>query len=238
MNVYIYDDFLNDKKYINELSRIEGRLTDLGLNGKIARMGPMKNVAGAIQDELRRGAKTIIAVGNDLTINKTLTALACSNIPLGIIPIGKKTNAIAEAAGISGSEDACDILSGRRTEMLDLGIINENCFLSSMDFEFKKIFFSINDTYAIDVNKPGKIYIINLPTKNLKLPSGYNIQPFDGILQAYIDAGNGRKNLFGKKNSISLFNLKKAELYKDGLTFKIGIKEKALKLIVGKNRYF
>ncbi len=34
MHVYVYDSFLNQKKYDRILARLETRITDLGLNGK------------------------------------------------------------------------------------------------------------------------------------------------------------------------------------------------------------
>ena len=38
MHVYIYDSFLNHKKFEKIIARIETRVTDLGLNGKINRL--------------------------------------------------------------------------------------------------------------------------------------------------------------------------------------------------------
>ena len=38
---------------------MEIRLTDLGLNGKIIRLGGIKNIKGTIQNEIKLGAKTI-----------------------------------------------------------------------------------------------------------------------------------------------------------------------------------
>ncbi|MCK4553680.1 hypothetical protein KAU19_01815, partial [Candidatus Parcubacteria bacterium] len=64
MHIYIYDSYVNQKKYDKVLARIETRITDLGLNGKISRLGLMKNIPDLVYNELKRGVKTIIAVGN------------------------------------------------------------------------------------------------------------------------------------------------------------------------------
>ena len=72
MNIYIYDDYLNKSKYSRVLNRVEIRLTDLGLNGKIIRLGAIKNIRDVIQNEIKSGAKTIIAVGNNQTVNKII----------------------------------------------------------------------------------------------------------------------------------------------------------------------
>ena len=100
MNIFIYDSFLNQKKYNSLLARLETRITDLELNGKIFRLSPTINVQEIINNELKRGAKTIIAVGNNKLVNQVINSLAGSDIPLGIIPIGEDNNDIAKSLGI------------------------------------------------------------------------------------------------------------------------------------------
>ena len=48
MHVYIYDDYLAKGKYNKAINRMEIRITDLGLNGKILRLSGIKNVKAAI----------------------------------------------------------------------------------------------------------------------------------------------------------------------------------------------
>ena len=75
---------------------MEIRLTDLGLNGKIIRLSGIKNIRGTIQNEIKLGAKTIVAVGNNQTVNKIIGAIIEADIYgdfqkntlLGIVPIG------------------------------------------------------------------------------------------------------------------------------------------------------
>jgi len=137
MHVYIYDDYLNKNKYNKIINRIEIRLTDLGLNGKIIRLGGIKNIKSAIQNEVRLGAKTIIAVGNNQTINKIIGAIIDNNIYgdfqkntlLGIIPVGGD-NSIAQSFGIKDEEEACNILLARRVEKIDLGLAGQHYFLN------------------------------------------------------------------------------------------------------------
>ncbi len=98
MHVYIYDDYVSQKKYEQQLIRVETRITDLGLSGKIIRLGMLKNIREAIQDELRRGVKTIIAVGDNKICNTVINAMlgiehthpAQKQTPMAVIPIGKK----------------------------------------------------------------------------------------------------------------------------------------------------
>ena len=140
MHIYIYDDYVNTKKYDTILAKMETRITDLGLNGKIIRLGIMKNIFDAVENELKNEAKTIVAVGNNKTVNKIINAMINAEIksdleikaPLGVIPLGEKNNSIAKALGIETPEDGCDILSARMIEKLDLGRANNNLLRSML----------------------------------------------------------------------------------------------------------
>lgn len=90
MYIYIYDSFVNHKKYEKVLARIETRITDLGLNGKIVRIGIMTSVHDVVENELRKGANTIIAVGNNGIFSQALNSIAKltnvgQNVTLGLI---------------------------------------------------------------------------------------------------------------------------------------------------------
>ena len=184
MHVYIYDDYVSAKKYDNTLAHIETRITDLGLNGKIIRLGVMKNVAEAVAGEIKRGAKTIIAVGNDQTINKIINSVALfairnqvkATVPLGLITVGDKGNSIAPALGVALDEKGCDALSARRIAKLDLGLaqttntsgqISNFLFLSQANITCQETFLEINPLkgtnktkFSIEVMEPGEINII------------------------------------------------------------------------------
>ncbi len=107
MNTYIYDDFLNKGRYRRALNKVEIRLTDLVLNGKIIRLGSIKNVKEVIQTEIKNGVKTIVAVGNNATANKVISAMITNkaydffqkDVLFSIIPIGDN-NSIATSFGI------------------------------------------------------------------------------------------------------------------------------------------
>ena len=55
-------------------------MLDLGLNGKIIRLGGIKKIKGTIQNEIKLGAKTIIAVGNNQTVNKIIGSIIDTEI--------------------------------------------------------------------------------------------------------------------------------------------------------------
>ena len=250
MHVYIYDSFLNHSKYNKVLSQIETRITDLGLNGKISRMGLMKNVDDVVQNEIKRGAKTIIAVGNDTTVQKLAGPMANTNVPMGIIGIDKKNNFIAEKFGISLGEEACDVLSARRIENIDLAMINNYSFISNINISSKNTTITMEDTYSIEISDLGEILIVNLPTNDINVPDGINYDPQDGLLQLVINTNQAKKFSFKNNRSESVFSFNSLEISnKDNSLLinketaitspaRVSIMKQALKIIVGKNRAF
>src|SRR3989338_2880950 len=103
MYLYLYDSFLNQKKYTSALARIETRLTDLGIGGKICRLSPLRNIKELIADELANGVKTIVVVGNDKTLSEAINFVAQHDVTLGLIPIGPN-NSLAGQLGLPAGE--------------------------------------------------------------------------------------------------------------------------------------
>jgi hypothetical protein len=183
MYAYIYDTFTSDRKYSRLLYKIEKRLTDLNLNGKIIRLGISKNIKVAVDDEIRQGAKTIVAVGDDKTVAQVINAITGNRnveknqITLGIIPIAEKTNKIAAAFGIKSISSACEILLARHLKTFQLAQINQGYFLFKTVLSAPNTILVIDKTYVIQNVKPVAIEVTNspvwpeddLPAKRLKL---------------------------------------------------------------------
>jgi diacylglycerol kinase family enzyme len=164
MHVYIYDHFINSKSSLQSLiAKLETRITDLGLNGKICRVGPSQSVAQVISAEVGQGTKTIVVVGNDATVAQAIDAMADTRIPLGIIPIGKN-NALAKALGINDETQACDILSSRRIEELSLGLAGEKHFLACAEIGSENTIIETSKDYSIQINGKGVVSVINFPS--------------------------------------------------------------------------
>ena len=260
MHIYIYDAFLSQHKYRNVLAKIETRITDLGLNGKIIRLDVMKNVFDVVENELKRGAKTIIAVGSNKIIHQVINAMLApglepySHVPLGIIPVGKNNNEISQYLGVLPEEKAGDILSARRIESLDVGKINDNYFLgyASIDSQGTKI--EIDEEYSIEILEPGSIKIVNFlfdqKTKNQQKEAIFN--PQDGRLELLIQNNKGKSFFKSKSNTqnasifyfdeINIINKEKCVLLDEVFSLpcpaKIKISSKKINIIVGKNRKF
>lgn len=244
MHVYIYDDYLNKSKYNKAVNRMEIRLTDLGLNGKIIRLSGIKNIKGTVQNEIRLGAKTIVAVGNNQTVNKIIGAIIEADIYgdfqkntlLGIIPIGSD-NSIAASFGIRNEEEACNILLARRIEKIDLGLAGDYYFLNEARIESLGTKISLTD-YSIEPQERGEIKIINLLSNS---DNPINSNPHDGLLDVLIKTKKRDQTLL-RLNSFRLEN-EKTTLLIDGVVeaktpIKISAKKNMLNVIVGKERSF
>ena len=171
MNVFIYDTFVSGKKHDSIAARIETRITDLGLNGKIVRIGLMNSVEEIIENEVRKESKAIIVVGNNNIFNQAISAIArlkaakilLKGMPLGFIPIGKKDNDISDYLGIDLEEDACNILAARRVTELNLGMANDDYFLKQAIITAPGTKLEIDKDYTIEIMESGEIEIKNIP---------------------------------------------------------------------------
>lgn len=264
MYYYIYDTFLNDKKYERILATVETRLTDLGISGKIGRLTPFTNARGLIRDEVKRGAHTVVAVGNDETIAKIIDGIGDASITLGIIPVGPGCR-IAKALGIPEGEEACTVLSRRIAQKIDLGTVNGHFFLSHVRMPGGKLSIEGDGSYRLtSLIEDCDVVVSNLrvdePTegeerKRAADPQGYmSGDPMDGWLDALITprASTFIDRVFRKRDdSISSIPMRRVTITSaepfnieaDGRVFShnavsIEIVPDRLKIITGRERVF
>jgi len=257
MYYYIYDSFLSDKKFEMTLYRIENRLMDLGINGKIERLTLLKSFKELVEQAVKNNAETIVIVGNDKTISKVISFLPNYSLTLGIIPIGPD-NKIASILGIPAGDAACDVLSARIIEKIDLGKVNNSYFLSCLEIPVKEEVILECENYNISplVNSE-MISICNFGNifKNQGFRREKIYNPRDGVLEAVISPGasSGFFKIFQKDfNNESVFPIKKLKIKSlkecvsviaDGeivvkTPITVEVVPKKLKVIVGKNRMF
>jgi hypothetical protein len=239
MYAYIYDDFINQGKFGKLLYQIEKRLTDLNLNGKIIRLGVSKNIKSAVDDEIRQGTKTIIAVGNDKTVSQTINAIINNHsdeknqITLGIIPIDPKESKIAEAMGIKSINSACEILLARRLETFQLAQINQGYFLFKAALNASDTTLEIDQNYIIQNLKPALVEITNKPIIDSQIKAGRKLD-----LRVYNKDG---ESLFSFKDLL-IANKNAAVVTDDSLAVptpaRIRPSQEKIKIIVGKERKF
>lgn len=134
MFFYLYDSFVLDKKYTPILDRIEGRIIELGINGRVEKLTALRNIKEIIEQGIKTGAHTIVVVGNDHTFLRALQVVAQHNCALGYLPIGENT--LGSVFGINDPIEGCNTLSRRITKQLPLGKVNQTYFLTEATGEF------------------------------------------------------------------------------------------------------
>lgn len=258
MYYYIYDSFLNAKKYRKILERIEVRLRVLGIPGKIKRLNILHHQKEAIEESIRRGAKTIVLVGDDRGIVQAIDTLAQHDIAVGIIPLGSEENVrIARTLGIPPLELACEVLSRRIIARLDLGKIGSHYFLTSAEAQaatFRCVFprraFCVEPIVA-----KATLTVVNLSRTPINNEKIIQSNPRDGILELFIrDATTSFADVFRLQKSQkmpSIFPMQTIELTEpegatitmDGwrsvkLPVTVAVAPQKLRVIVGRERLF
>ena len=239
MNIFIYDDFLD--KYKKKLRKVEETLNELRLQGKIIYLANTKNLKESLTNELNSGAKTVIAVGNNKTVNQILNIMAnfSHNIPLSIIPIGPN-NSIAESLGIINGKEACYILSGRRVENINISTANNLFFIKNFFIKSQGTVITVENSYNVIPQKRGKCFVYNLASKN-ELDNNIKINPQDNKLNLYIETSSKSKTHLIASN-LEIKNPSESGIIDDIIEIKtpVDIKPsfKNITMIVGKDRGF
>lgn len=245
---YIYDSFLSDKRYENEISQIEARILALGINGRVDKLTILKNLKEIVEDGIRKGAETIVVMGDDTTLGKVISYVApFRKIILGYIPLGPKQS-ISRVLGIPSGVRACDVLSKRMIKKFDLGKANEKYFLFSLEVTKNNVVIECDDRYNFKTLTPSSLLrICNLG----RLEEGVFFNPGDGLLEAVVVNKSSGWNIFKKSyKKDSIFPIKKAKikcetecvpLLLDGQTVvktpaSVEVVPKRLNIIVGKER--
>lgn len=161
MYLYVYDEFVQDRRYERELALIETRLTDLGIAGKIARLALFRDAREIIRDEVRQGVETVVAVGNDATLRRVIDAVQDARVVVAILPLGPE-NAIASILGVPTGSAACDVLSARLVEDMDAGSVNGMRFLHEVKGANLQPTFRAEGAFSLAPMRPSTIAIRNL----------------------------------------------------------------------------
>ncbi len=257
MYYYIYDSFVADKKYETLTHKIEARLMDLGINGRSEKLTILKSYKEIVNDAIAKGAQTIVAVGNDETVSKIIGSLSNYSITIGIIPIGQ-TNSIASMLGIPQGEAACNVLSSRIVEKIDLGKANNSYFISSLDVPAQPSIVMDYGSYSVSpLSEKNVITIRNFNTDDVRgSDSEHTSNPKDGIFETVISGPKKKSGILGlfqqEYGKGSVFPFKKLKIkcasdclpiIADGQTtiktpVTVEVLPKKLNIIVGKNRMF
>lgn len=247
MYYYVYDEFVQDQKFERELALIETRLTDLGISGKIARLALFRDATELIQDEVKKGASTVVAVGNDMTLRKVIDAVGDSEVAIAIIPLGNTDNKIADLIGMPKGVEACDVLSARILENIDLGIVNGRRFLHELHTT-NVVGVSINcdGQFSLSPMRKSVLEVRNLADEDDEVPAA---QPTDGKLEVVLRTP--KKGWIKNQTGVTLVPVEQATIKCDapiqisidgelfeGDEFRIQVIPNRLKVVTGKGRKF
>lgn len=186
---------MQNKKYEREITRIETRITDLGIGGQVARLNILKDINELVHDAVKRGVSTIVAIGDDYTIGKIIDVVARYEVVLGIIPMGDRCT-IARILGIPQGEAACEGLSRRITEHIDLGVANGFYFIGGIETSNTDVVLESENGYRIvPLPTAQRVAITNIALWDEASQKSQKPHPQDGIVEITV-LGKRKKQKF------------------------------------------
>ncbi len=247
MYTYIIEAEVAAKKYEVELAKIEARVLELHMPGRFEKLTILKSLREIIADAVKQKAETIVVIGSDKIVSAAVTEIAPLGGTLGIIPVGSQSN-IAHALGIPDGVAACDTLSARIVEHIDLGKVNNRFFLFGID---------IPDVPSLTLECDGQFHVSTASPSSIEIRNfGEDSNPCDGRLEVVVrpkvEGGffrSFRQRVFSKA---SVFPFKKVTIRCPGDSVPIQeagqtivktpatveVAPSKLKVIVGKQRSF
>lgn len=240
MYQYIYNHILSGKQYARVIREIEKRLTDLGIFGRVDKMTPLRSIAEVVHEGMRRGAKTVVAVGNDDHARRVIEIISPHRLTFGYIPFGEPQR-LARLFGIPEGIGAADVLSARRTVPLDIGRVNGQYFLSAVSIPQGRVTLDCEGRYRVTTLREGNVRICNM---------GDASDPTDGLLEAVIE--QPQSGFFSSRpprptvlplQRISITSAEPFTFVADGRRFQnknvhVEVMPHHLKIIMGKDRAF
>lgn len=163
MFFYLYDSFVLHKKHEGALTKIENRVIELGINGRVEKLTPLRNLKDVLEGAVKQEAHTIVIVGDDTTLVRAVNVLAHHKVSVGYIPFSEKSS-LAKVFGIPDTFEACNILSRRITKLIDLGKANQNYFLTAATTkESRGLRIKCDGNFTVSFpNSPMRIGIMNV----------------------------------------------------------------------------
>lgn len=217
MHYYIVDpQGISQKTFERVQNQLYSSLSELRISGETARVGPLRTITQLIETAESRGAKTIVAVGHDDTLQEVINGVGDKDITVGYVPVA--ASELAYVFGISDVASACKAIAQRRIQLLDLGFCSNNFFLTTAFIgpnpEKKIGWFGLKDTNSFEV----KVNIDGLYTAEFNTTAGLIINsrkqnftdskiavPTDGVLDLlFLPELSGMEFFRNRKNIMDL----------------------------------
>ncbi|MCI0479802.1 hypothetical protein L0Y59_04625 [Candidatus Uhrbacteria bacterium] len=159
--VYIYDDFLSDRVFEREVAALETRLNTYDLAGRIGRLALFRSARDLVEGLVREGTTTVVVVGNDTTLDKTMWFLPDLDVTVGYVPLTGPSS-VARLLGIPVGAEACDVLAARLVETIDMGRVDDRYFLTEISMPATMASLEIEGQYSISSMHGGSLAVRNL----------------------------------------------------------------------------
>jgi len=159
--IYIYDDFLTDRQFERDVATLETELNTYDMAGQIGRLALFRSARDLVMSMVHDHVATIVIVGNDSTLDKTMWFLPDLNIPIGYVPLAGPS-AIADLLGIQVGVRACEALAARNIETLDMGKIDDRYFLTEVSISSTFAGIEVDGNYTLSSRYGGALSVRNL----------------------------------------------------------------------------
>lgn len=125
------------KGNINQIQeKLRTRLRELGIDGEFAKTTGPKDATKMVKMAIEKGYNTVVVIGGDGTVNEAVNGITKENVAVGIIPMGT-SNFLAHRLGITGWQQACEVLAARRISSFGLIAAGQKYFLSTLTLGFE-----------------------------------------------------------------------------------------------------
>lgn len=158
---YIYDDFLADRAVEREVAALETTLNTFNVAGRIGRLALFRSAKDLVAGMVKQGATTVVAVGNDSTLDKVMWFMPDLDVTCGYIPLVGPSQ-VGELLGIPTGVKACEVLAARYVETLDVGRLDDRYFLTEVAVRSTVAALEIEGKYRISPSSGGSLSIRNL----------------------------------------------------------------------------
>jgi diacylglycerol kinase family enzyme len=244
---YVYDEALSDRRFEREVSAVEAELARQNLQGCVIRMGMFRSMKEMVSDFVRAGVTTVVLVGGDATLSKALWLLPDLGVTVGLIPV-MEPMVVPQALGIPRGAKAVETLAARFVERLDVGRIEERCFLTEVVSPVGAEL-DIDGKFRVGPVKDGALAIRNV---GLTPEDRRRVDPRDGQLDAFIQTEDPtqKRGFFGKPaihethmrfQQGTILSPQPIEIFVDGQAllgtqFRLKVDPGRLKVITGRQR--
>src|SRR3989338_6793005 len=133
MYYYIVDpQKISQREFERVQNLLYSSLSEYHISGEVMRVTGLRTINQLVENAFAHGAKTLVAVGSDDTLHDVINAVRGREVTIGFIPIFDTE--ISKLLGVTDIPQADKTIGARRMAELDLGVVNNNYFLSKLSF--------------------------------------------------------------------------------------------------------